>query len=93
MTRASMVALLALALLVAPLAVEAQPGKVYRIGFINASNPAPNPLGPNPEQRPFDAFVQRMRELGYVVGQNLVIETRSAEAKFVSFRQACVGSW
>lgn len=56
--------------------------KAYRIGFLNTRGVVPNPLGPNPAYREFDAFVQRMRELGYVVGQNLVIEIRGAEGAY-----------
>ena len=70
-------AILSLALLAAPLAVHAQqPGKVYRIGFL-ATFPAapggPNPLG--------DAFLDGLREHGYVEGQNLTIERRFSEGK------------
>jgi ABC-type uncharacterized transport system substrate-binding protein len=60
------VALLTLALLAAPLAAEAQQsGKVYRVGWMTTG-----PL-------PFIAnFREGMRELGYVEGQNVVIEQR-----------------
>jgi ABC-type uncharacterized transport system substrate-binding protein len=55
----------------APLAAEAQQvTKVYRIGYLATY--------PVPEEFIRGAFVQAMRELGYVEGQNLVIETRSA---------------
>jgi putative tryptophan/tyrosine transport system substrate-binding protein len=62
---------LALGLLVAPLAANAQPaGKIARIGY----------LGEMPE--PFtDAFRQGLRELGYSEGQNLAVEYRWAEGK------------
>ena len=55
-------------LILAPLAVEAQPaGKVYRIGFLRAGEPP----------RLFiEEFRQGLRELGYVEGQNLIIEFR-----------------
>ncbi len=56
--------------------VEAQQaGKVYRIGFLRTGSDSPNisPVG--------IAFRQRLRELGYVEGQNLVIEYRSTEGK------------
>jgi len=47
-------------------------GKVYRIGWLRfRSSP---PTGPN-----HNAFRQKLRELGYVEGQNLVIEWRSAK--------------
>jgi len=55
---------LVLGLLFAPLPVEAQQaGKVYRIGYL-----APNSVNKD--------FRQRLRELGYIEGQNLVIEAR-----------------
>jgi putative tryptophan/tyrosine transport system substrate-binding protein len=62
---------LALGLLVAPLAAEAQPpAKVPRIGFLRASPASPCRL---------DSFAQGLRELGYVEGHNLVIEWRCAD--------------
>jgi len=67
---------LALSILVAPLTAEAQqPTKVYRIGWLLPWSP-PSPPGSFPPQ---EAFRQRLRELGYVEGQNLVIESRYAE--------------
>jgi putative ABC transport system substrate-binding protein len=64
---------LALGIFVAPLATEAQPGgKVFRVGVLL-------PISPGP---PFQAFKQRLQELGYVEGQNLVLEVRAAEGKF-----------
>jgi putative tryptophan/tyrosine transport system substrate-binding protein len=54
-----------------PLAAEAQPavkGKVYRIGFIGNETPTPARQG---------SFWDRMRELGWVQGQNVVIELRA----------------
>jgi len=54
-------------LLTAPLAVAQQPGKVYRIGVVAA--------GVNPRSASFfQAFEQRLRELGWVDGKNLVID-------------------
>jgi putative ABC transport system substrate-binding protein len=63
---------LLLSLLVAPLAVDAQPAtKVYRIGYLEGS------LSGYDAQS--EAFIQRLRELGYTEGQNLVIEARFAD--------------
>jgi putative tryptophan/tyrosine transport system substrate-binding protein len=63
-------------LLAAPLAAEAQQaGKVYRIGYLSASSGASNP-------RNLEAFRQGLRELGWVEGQNIVIEYRWAEGRF-----------
>jgi putative tryptophan/tyrosine transport system substrate-binding protein len=60
-------------LLAAPLAVEAQrPAKVSRIGYLIVS-PLADP--PSAERQ---AFLDGLRELGYVVGQNIAIEYRSA---------------
>ncbi len=68
-----LVATLALALLVAPLTAEAQQAtKVHRIGRLYPGSPTE----PNPN---LEAFRQGLRDLGYVEGQNLVIEYRYAE--------------
>ncbi len=56
------------------LAEAQQTGKVYRIGWLRFS-PRP-PTGSN-----HVAFRQKLHELGYVEGQNLVIEYRSAKRK------------
>ena len=66
-------------LLAAPLAAEAQPaGKVYRIGVLEPTSMALNAAN-------LDAFRQGLRELGYVEGQNLVIEYRSADGRSERF--------
>jgi ABC-type uncharacterized transport system substrate-binding protein len=65
--------------LAAPLAAEAQPaGKGHRIGFLGNSTAAleANLVGP---------FHEGLRELGYVEGQNIVIEYRWAEGKYERF--------
>ena len=54
--------------LLIPFSAEAQqPGKVYRIGFLRAGEPLKLWL---------DEFREGLRELGYVEGQNVVIELR-----------------
>ena len=68
-----LVVTLALVLLTAPLVAAAQPAtKVYRIGNLNPGSPLLTP-------HLWEAFRQGLRELGYVEGQNLVIENRYAE--------------
>ena len=70
--RETVLALLALG--AAPLAAEAQhAAKVARIGYLT-----PN-LADSPHLR--DAFLQGLRDLGYVEGRNVVIEYRDAEGK------------
>ena len=60
-------------LLAAPLAADAQQaGKVPRIGFLSATSPSDRPPL-------LDAFRQGLRELGWVEGQNIVIDYRYAE--------------
>jgi putative ABC transport system substrate-binding protein len=64
---------------VAPLAGGAQPtGRVHRIGFLGNSTAAleAHLVGP---------FREGLRELGYVEGQNIVIEYRWAEGKYERF--------
>ena len=69
------VVMLALVLLTAPLAVQAQPAtKVYRIGIVRPST-ASATASSN------EAFTLRLRELGYTEGQNLVIEARFAHGQ------------
>jgi ABC-type uncharacterized transport system substrate-binding protein len=71
-------------LLTAPRASEAQhAGKVYRIGYLSPSSPSdPEKLASPFGERGLAAFRQGLRDLGYVEGQNFVIEGRWAEGKF-----------
>ena len=64
---------MSMSLLAAPLAAEAQQaGKVPRIGFLSLTSPSDRPPL-------LDAFRQGLRELGWVEGQNIVIDYRYAE--------------
>jgi putative ABC transport system substrate-binding protein len=73
MIRASGLALVILAVLSTLLAAQAQPaGSIHRIGWLGLNSP-PNPF--------YDAFARGLRELGYVEGRNVVIESRWAEGK------------
>jgi putative ABC transport system substrate-binding protein len=66
-------------LLLTPLVVAApQPGKVYRIGVLASGSPPP-PSAPTPIR---DAIWQRLQELGWREGQNIVVERRWAERQF-----------
>jgi len=72
-----LVATLALAVLVAPLAPEAQPPThVHRIGWLAGTTPT-RPL--------VEAFLEEMRALGYVEGQHLVMEYRGAAGQYERF--------
>jgi ABC-type uncharacterized transport system substrate-binding protein len=67
--------ILTLSLVVAAFTVEGQPtGKVYRIGVLETMSSTLNTVN-------LDALRQGLRELGYVEGQNFVIEYRSADGR------------
>jgi ABC-type uncharacterized transport system substrate-binding protein len=73
--RRAFISTLAGGLLAVPLAAEArEPGKVARIGMLSQGSPTFSP-----QLR--EAFRQQLRELGYVEGQNIVIEYRWAEGR------------
>jgi len=66
---------LALSLVIAPLAAEAQQvGKSYRIGILSGGSPDKD--SPN-----IEAFRNGLRDMGWVEGRNVVIEWRSAEGR------------
>jgi ABC-type uncharacterized transport system substrate-binding protein len=74
---AGCIVMLTLSLLVAPLAAHAQPPThVHRIGWLAGTTPT-RPL--------VEAFLEEMRALGYVEGQHLVLEVRSAEGQYERF--------
>lgn len=68
-----LVVVITLNLLLAPLAVGAQPSeKVYRIGMLERTSKTLNAAS-------LDGFLRGMQELGYVEGKHFVIEYRSAD--------------
>jgi putative tryptophan/tyrosine transport system substrate-binding protein len=79
--------ILAFGLVAAPVPSDGQqPAKVYRIGFLGGNalaptedtNPPKCPMTGNPV---WQAFVEGLREHGYIPGQNLVIECRWTEGQ------------
>lgn len=69
---------LALSLLAAPIAAEAQPtAKVYRIGYLSPGDASQGVSGP---------FRDALKELGYIEGRNLVIESRFADTRMDELR-------
>jgi putative ABC transport system substrate-binding protein len=64
---------LAVSLALAPLAAAQQAGKVARLGVLLFGTPATDPN--------LAAFVDGLRDLGYVEGRNLTLEYRSAEGR------------
>jgi putative tryptophan/tyrosine transport system substrate-binding protein len=93
----ALVAVLAVSLLAAPFAADAQQaGKVPRIGFLSLTSRSDRPAL-------LDAFRQALRELGWVEGQNIVIDYRYADgrvdrlpdlaAELVRLKVAVIVSW
>jgi putative tryptophan/tyrosine transport system substrate-binding protein len=77
----SLMVVLTLGTLFAPLAADAQkPGKVYRLGLLSNTSPSETDSG-------FDPFLQGLRELGWLEGENLVIEYRYAEGNLDRFTE------
>jgi ABC-type uncharacterized transport system substrate-binding protein len=77
MRRIGLAVVLTLGLTLAPLAAEAQQaGKVYRIGWLGIALPTSPPL-----QRASEAFLQGLRDHGFVEGQNVIIERRYSEGR------------
>src|SRR5262245_21312384 len=78
MSRIGLAVVLALSMFAAPFAVEAQKGdKVYRLGILGNV-----PLTDSEGARLWGAVTKGLRDLGYVEGQNLIIEHRSSEGRF-----------
>jgi len=69
--RRAFIGTLASGLLAAPLVAEGQPaGKVWRVGILGNENSAP-----------WEAFRRGLRDLGYVGGRNLTMESRWSEGR------------
>jgi putative tryptophan/tyrosine transport system substrate-binding protein len=56
--------------------------KVYRVGYFFSSASLAVLTGPDPIDPVTKAFVRGLRALGYVEGENLILERRSAEGKY-----------
>jgi len=75
--RRTFLTVLAGGLLAAPLAAEGQQArKVYRIGWLGVAPPT-SPSFP----RLSEAFLQGLRDHGFVEGQNVIIERRYSEGR------------
>src|SRR5262249_61587356 len=60
------------------LVLAQQATKVYRIAIVSPTTPV---SGINESHRFYRAFFQELRRLGYVEGQNLVVERYAAEGR------------
>src|SRR5438445_7964327 len=81
MRRRELIMLLAGSAIAWPLAARAQPaGKLPTIGFLGPSTPSAD--GPR-----MAAFVQRLRELGWIEGRTVAIEYRWAEGRIERYAE------
>ena len=78
MRRIGLALVVAVTLLLGPLAIVAQQARVPRVGYLGNSSPSL-------EVDLLDAFRQGLREFGYTEGQNIIIEYRWAEGKYDRF--------
>jgi putative tryptophan/tyrosine transport system substrate-binding protein len=67
---------LAVSLSLAPLAVQAQTGKAYRVAILE-------PFSTAEARRYREAFVTAMRELGYLEGSNVIFDLRTSDPDMV----------
>jgi putative tryptophan/tyrosine transport system substrate-binding protein len=73
-TTVGLIVILTFSCLVGPLAVEAQPTKAPRVGYLSDESGS---LG----SASFEPIAQGLRELGYLEGRNIVFENRYADGK------------
>ncbi|MGH7343972.1 MAG: hypothetical protein ACREK4_03580, partial [Candidatus Rokuibacteriota bacterium] len=66
---------LAVGLVLVPLAAQAQQAKTYRIGILSTGDPRSAPPAN------WEGFLQGLRESGYVEGQNIAFEHRYDQGK------------
>ena len=71
MRRIAVIVGVAVGLILAPAAADAQPGQVPRIGYLALA----------PDAKLLEAFRQGLHELGYVEAQNIAIERRYSEGR------------
>jgi putative ABC transport system substrate-binding protein len=65
-----------------PLAAATQPaGKVYRIGLVGSEASLADVFGPTPRWPHWGVFLEELRRLGWVEGQNIQFERRSDEGR------------
>src|SRR5690349_9599910 len=75
-----------LAFVAVPIAAHGQQAtKVYRVAIVFSAAPTSEVTGPEPANPVAKGFVHGMRALGYVEGQNIILERLSAEGKFERF--------
>jgi putative tryptophan/tyrosine transport system substrate-binding protein len=83
MRRIELAVILAVSLFLVPLSPGAQQtGKLFRIGLLSPASPSDANGKPSDLAVLFTAFQESLRELGYVEGQNIKVESRWAEGNY-----------
>jgi putative tryptophan/tyrosine transport system substrate-binding protein len=82
MRRRDFIAFLGAATVTRPLAAAPHSSKVYRVALVLAVTPVAEMAGPEPIDPVTTAFLHALGAFGYVEGQNLILERRSAEGQF-----------
>ena len=75
--RRSFIGTVAASVLCGPFTAAAQPGKVWRIGYLGPTSAANDPS----QAARLATFHQGMRELGYILGRDYTLETKSADGR------------
>ena len=89
MDRRAFIAAVTGSLLAAPLAAEAQPAaRIPRVGVLA---PGAGPTSGTPLLAPVEAFLKGLRDYGYILGQNLTLDTRRDEGRPEQTRSAGAG--
>jgi putative ABC transport system substrate-binding protein len=79
MRRIGLAVVVAVSVSLAPFATEARPArKVWRVGILVSANP-----------RSYEDFVDELRKLGYIDGQNLALELRSCRGEGRAVSDPC----
>jgi len=82
MDRRGFIGNLALGILVVPRGARAPSSrKIHRIGILGNNSATADMVGPKPRSPGLNAFLERLRELGYVYGEHFVTEPRGGEGK------------
>ena len=76
------VALLTALLTSSPAAAQPAGKKLPRVAFVYGGTPVAEMLGPNPVSPDFRMFLHTLRDRGWLDGQTVVIDRRSAERKW-----------
>jgi ABC-type uncharacterized transport system substrate-binding protein len=82
MKRREFIRLIASAVACPMTALAQEAGRRYRVAWVATTSPLSELVGPIPEHPQARAFLEGLREHGYVEGKNLLVQWRTAEGKW-----------